>query len=58
MPIQIDQMETQVDVRGSDAGSPEPEREQPPAEALPRWQQLAARDAELQARLSAWNLED
>lgn len=57
MPIQIDEMQTQVDVRGSD-GPAEPERQQPAAEALPTWQQLAARDAELRARLSAWNFED
>ena len=57
MPIHIDETDTQVDVRTSDT-PPEPERQQPAADALPKWQQLAARHHELQARLSAWDLED
>ena len=57
MPIHIDETETRVDVRTSDT-PPEPERQQPGADALPRWQQLALRHHELEARLSAWNFED
>jgi hypothetical protein len=57
MPIHIDETDTQVDVRTSDT-PPEPERQQPAADALPKWQQLAARDAELGARLCAWNFDD
>jgi hypothetical protein len=57
MPIHIDETDTQVDVQTSDAPH-EPERQQPGAEALPRWQQLAARNHELEARTSAWNFED
>lgn len=57
MPIQIDELETQVDLRGPTEAH-EPERQQPPAEALPRWQQLRHRDDELSCRTSAWNHED
>jgi len=57
MPIHIDEADTQVDVRTSDTPA-EPERQQPAAEALPRWLQLAARHHELEARVSAWNFED
>lgn len=57
MPIQIDELETQVDVRG--AGAPtEPERQQPPADALPRWQQLQRRNDELAARTCASDFDD
>jgi hypothetical protein len=56
-PIQIDELETQVDVRGPDEARA-PERQQPPPEALPRWQQLRLRDDELRQRVSAWNHED
>jgi hypothetical protein len=57
MPIQIDDMQTQVDVQTSDTPA-EPQRQHAPAEALPRWQQLASRHQELDARLSAWNFDD
>ncbi len=57
MPIQIDEMQTQVDVQSGD-GAGAPERQQPPAEALPNWERLAARHAELTARTAAWNFED
>ena len=57
MPIHIDETDTQVELQTTDT-PPAPERQQPAAEALPRWQQLAARHQELQARLCAWNFED
>ncbi|MEW6705799.1 MAG: hypothetical protein AB1430_13220 [Pseudomonadota bacterium] len=57
MPIHIDELDTQVDVQTSES-NPEPPRTQPPAEALQRWQQLAARQAELQARTQAWGFDD
>jgi hypothetical protein len=46
-----------VDVQTSDTPA-EPQRQHAPAEALPRWQQLASRHQELDARLSAWNFDD
>ena len=57
MPIHIDETDAQVDVQTSDT-PPESERQQPAAEALRRWQQLAQRAHELEARLRAWNFED
>lgn len=57
MPIQINEVETQVDVETPGAAH-EPPRTQPPAEALPRWQELAHRDAQLRERLAAWNFDD
>lgn len=57
MPIAIDQIDTEVEVLTSDTPAT-PERQQAGAEALPRWQQLATRHQELEARLSAWNFED
>ena len=57
MPIQIDDMQTQVDVqtRGT---APEPARAEPEAQALPHWQELARRAAELRERLAAWGFDD
>jgi hypothetical protein len=57
MPIRIDEMQTQVDVQSGE-GAHAPERQQPQAEALPDWDRLARRQAELQARTAAWNFED
>ncbi len=57
MPIHIDEVDTQVDVQTPGAAA-EPPRPQPGAEQLLRWQQLAAREAELQWRTQAWNLDD
>ena len=57
MPIHIDEVDTQVDIQTSEQAA-EPPRSEPKADALPRWQQLARRDAELAQRLSAWGFED
>jgi hypothetical protein len=57
MPIQIDEMQTQVDVQTPGAAH-EPPRAEPLAEALPRWQDLARRDAELRERVCAWTFDD
>ncbi|HEY0823393.1 MAG TPA: hypothetical protein VGD76_06355 [Ramlibacter sp.] len=57
MPIHIDEVDTQVDIQTSEHPA-EPPRPQPPAEALPRWQQLARRDTELALRTAAWGFDD
>ena len=57
MPIEINEIETRVDVQTSDQPN-EPPRTQPKPDALPRWQQLARRDAELVQRTSAWGFDD
>ena len=57
MPIHIDEMETQVDIQSSEQPA-EPPRSEPKPDALPRWQQLARREAELALRTSAWGFED
>lgn len=57
MPIEIDELETRVDVQTSDHPA-EPPRTQSAPDALPRWQQLARRDAELAQRTAAWGFDD
>lgn len=57
MPIHIDELQTQVDVQTSDTPA-DPAPTQPAPEALARWQQLARREQELQARTLAWNFDD
>ncbi|MCG2593184.1 hypothetical protein LZ009_10370 [Ramlibacter sp. XY19] len=57
MPIHIDEVDTQVDIQTSEQAT-EPPRSEPKPDALPRWQQMARRDAELALRTSAWGFED
>lgn len=57
MPIHIDEVDTQVDIQTSEQPA-EPPRSEPQPDALPRWQQLARRDAELAQRTAAWGFED
>ena len=57
MPIQLNEVETHVEVEPP-ASTREPERAQAPAEALPRWQELARRHAQLEERTSAWGFDD
>lgn len=58
MPIHIDEVDTQVDIQTSEHATAEPPRTEPKPEALPRWQQLAQRDAELCCRTAAWGFDD
>jgi hypothetical protein len=61
MPIQLNDVETHVDVeptRGSGGGEQEASRTQAPPEALPRWQELARRHAQLDERTAAWGFDD
>ncbi|MDB5860579.1 MAG: hypothetical protein JWQ76_4268 [Ramlibacter sp.] len=57
MPIHIDEVDTQVDIQSSEHPA-EPPRSEAKPDALPRWQQLARRDAELAQRTAAWGFED
>ena len=57
MPIAIDEMQTEVDVQTTEHAH-EPPRTEPPADTLPRWQELRRRDAELCERIAAWNFDD
>jgi len=57
MPIHIDQVETQVDVEAPGGARDAPSMQAPP-EALPRWQELAQRAAQLAARTAAWGFDD
>lgn len=57
MPIQLNDVETHVDVEQPGAAHEAP-RTQAPPEALPRWQKLARRDAQLAERTSAWGFDD
>jgi hypothetical protein len=57
MPIHIDDVETRVDVRSSDQPG-EAARTQPAPEALPEWQKLARRAAEIAERTAAWGFDD
>jgi hypothetical protein len=59
MPIEIGEIQAQVDVEpGSAAGDSEPQRIEPPPQALQRWRALARRDDELAQRVCAWGFED
>jgi hypothetical protein len=57
MPIQIDQLETHVDVEAP-GGAHDAAPMQAPAEMLPRWQELAQRAAQLAARTAARDFDD
>lgn len=59
MPIDIQQVETDVEVagRGSGDGQQAP-RLQAPSEALARWQELARRQSELDRRTAARDFDD
>lgn len=58
MPIQLNDVETHVDVDPPGGGHDEPPRTQAPPEALPLWQELARRNAQLDERTSAWGFDD
>ena len=61
MPIAIGQIDSTVEVESNDAASAGGEGQQArPPEAVERWrwELLARREAESQARLSAWGFED
>ena len=61
MPIHLDEVETQVDVqtRGSGGGANDSAATTAtPPDALPRWQELARRDALLAERTAAWGFDD
>ena len=57
MAVQIDTLETQVDVEAP-GGAQDAPRTQAPPQALPRWQELARRDAQLAGRTAAWGFDD
>jgi hypothetical protein len=53
MPIDVHEVETQVDVE-----APNAEHQAPRPDALPRWQEIARRDALLAERTAAWGFDD
>lgn len=57
MPIAIDQVDSQIEVENP-PGNHEPPRNAAPTEALPRWQELARREAQRCARTAAWGFDD
>ncbi|WP_313952972.1 hypothetical protein [Accumulibacter sp.] len=58
MPIEIREVDAEVEVDGGGQGAGEPARSEASAEALSRWQELARRDAQLAARTQAWGFDD
>lgn len=57
MPIEIREVEAEVEVDAGRGGGEQP-RSEASAEALARWQELARRDAQLSARTQAWSFDD
>ncbi|WP_300336130.1 hypothetical protein [Accumulibacter sp.] len=57
MPIEIREVEAEVEVDAGRGGGEQP-RSEASAEALARWQELARRDAQLAARTQAWSFDD
>lgn len=59
MPVTINEVDSQVEVESSGGGGGgEASRTEAPAEALQRWQELARREAQYEARTSAWGFDD
>ncbi len=56
MPIEIGQIDAEVTVDAAAGG--ETARQEDPAVALQRWQELARRNDELAARTAAWGFDD
>jgi hypothetical protein len=56
MPIQLNEVETQVDVEAPASSDAPPAKA--PAEWLTRWQELARRDVRLAERTAAWGFDD
>jgi hypothetical protein len=57
MPINVGEIETQVDVQAPAAG-PDAARTQAPPEALMRFEELVRRGTQLAERTAAWGFDD
>jgi hypothetical protein len=57
MPIQINEVETQVDVQAPGSAQETPSTKAA-LEALARWQEMARRGSQLAERTAAWNFDD
>ena len=57
MPIQINEIETQVDVQAPASAQETPGAKAAP-DALARWQEMARRGSQLAERTAAWNFDD
>lgn len=57
MPVTINQLESQIEVESPQSGTEAP-RTEAPAAALQGWQEIARREAQLNARTAAWDFDD
>jgi len=57
MPITINEVESQIQV-DAPASQGETARPEMSAEAQQRWQEMARREAQREARTTAWNFDD
>ena len=57
MPVTINEIESQIQVEAP-ASHGEAARPELPAEAQQRWQEMARREAQREARTSAWGFDD